>query len=613
MRILKTVSTAENSTSADNSNNNSKTSDNNASGDSSDNSDNIDSLFKDSVPSDRESYINNKESKNNPKILPNGHVVGKPSGRFFTHAIPLDMDDVEKDWDKPVTEACIAAKSSIIVRVGALGLGAGTGSYRVRELMHSVGEPMGVSVRADVNLTDIEVTCTDKHSRITEVVDLPSTGVNTERIWLLEHFADWFNVKLGNDALYHSKATVSKELVDTLQVSDDETTIVQAAKKSEEDETKRAENRAICDAIAKEKPRGLFALKPENAYEEHFSHVNNSQNLDEEQHKPLTVREVHDRLDLIKNRKPLYKPWFAGLASAVACASFAFLLGGGIYDMIGAFIGAGIGHWVRRRMFMHHLNQFVVTFVAVAIGASACIASLHLIGLFDPSAPLHNTAYIGSVLFVIPGFPLITGGLDIAKIDFPSGIQRLSYTVAIILMGTLAGWMVASLIQLNPQGFTPLGLNPWLNAVLRMITAFAGVWGFSVLFNSPQRMCVVAGVIGAITDTLRLTMVDFGISAEISAFTGALLAGLLASAWRSIVRHGWAPQYLGYPRISLTVPSIVIMVPGLYMYRAMFYLGQFNTIPALNWAFKAFMVIICLPIGLAVARVITDKNWRYDV
>lgn len=554
------------------------------------------------------------------------------------------MDDVERDWDKPVTEAGIAAKSSIIIRVGALGLGAGTGSYRVRELMHRIGEPMGVNVRADVNLTDIEATCTDKHERITEVVDLPTTGVNTERIWLLEHFADWFNVKLGNDSLYHSKAAVSKELVDTLQAGSNENAIVQTAKQSEAHAAKVEEKIALQEAISKEKPRGIFALQPEKTYAEHFAHVQNVQNVQNNYNNqnqnskndlnsglknnphnsnnpnnagdfsaPLTVRQVHDRLDLIKNRKPLYKPWFAGLASAVACASFAFLLGGGAYDMLGAFIGAGIGHYVRRRMFMHHLNQFVVTFIAVAVGALSCIASLRLVGCFDPAALHHNTAYIGSVLFVIPGFPLITGGLDIAKIDFPSGIQRLCYTMAIILMGTLAGWMVASLVQLNPQGFTPLGLNPWLNAVLRMITAFAGVWGFSVLFNSPQRMCFVAGIIGAITDTLRLTMADFGIAAEIAAFTGALLAGLLASAWRSVVHRGWAPQYLGYPRIGLTVPSIVIMVPGLYMYRAMFYLGQFNTLPALDWTFRAFMVIICLPLGLAVARVITDKSWRYDI
>ena len=70
-----------------------------------------------------------------------------------------------------------------------LDLGAGTGSFRVREMMHRIAYPLGVHVRADVNLTDIEATCTDGRNRITEVVDLPTTGVNTERIWLLEHFA----------------------------------------------------------------------------------------------------------------------------------------------------------------------------------------------------------------------------------------------------------------------------------------------------------------------------------------------------------------------------------------------------------------------------------------
>ena len=85
----------------------------------------------------------------------------------------------------------------MIVRVGMLDLGAGTGSFRVREMMHRIAYPLNVHVRADVNLTDIQATCTDGKDRITEVVNLPTTGVNTERIWLLEHFADWFSVNLG--------------------------------------------------------------------------------------------------------------------------------------------------------------------------------------------------------------------------------------------------------------------------------------------------------------------------------------------------------------------------------------------------------------------------------
>ena len=572
----------------------------------------------------------------------------KAVSKFHTHSIPLDMEDIERDWDKPVTEAGIAAKASVIVRVGMLDLGAGTGSFRVREMMHRIAYPLGVHVRADVNLTDIEASCTDGKDRITEVVDLPTTGVNTERIWLLEHFADWFNVNLGKGSMYHSQSDVSEGLMqhldkrDASQVSAELSKQLKERQKAEQNQegsddpvldalemvTERAQEgdstarplhmrdieaaaaagRSNGDSVA-EKPRKNRNCKPPKEYAEHFDHIEKVAG----ESQGVTVRQAHERLDMIERRKPLYSPAFAGLASACACASFVFLLGGGPYDMIGAFVGAGLGHWLRRRLFAHHLNQFFVTFVCVAVAALACTGMLRLIGLFDPIALQHDTAYIGAMLFVIPGFPLITGGLDMAKIDFPSGVQRLTYVLCIILMATLAGWMVASIVHLNPQGFEPLGLNPVINCLLRMLFAFIGVWGFSVMFNSPQRMCLVAATIGAITDTLRLEIVDLGVPAEAGAFIGAFLAGLLASAWRSAVRHGLLAPHLGYPRICLTVPSIVIMVPGLYMYQAMFHLGQFDTLNALDWAFRAFMVIICLPIGLAMARVVTDKSWRYDI
>ena len=89
----------------------------------------------------------------------------KAVSKFHTHSIPLDMEDIERDWDKPVAEAGIAAKASVIVRVGMLDLGAGTGSFRVREMMHRIAYPLGVHVRADVNLTDIEASCTDGKDR----------------------------------------------------------------------------------------------------------------------------------------------------------------------------------------------------------------------------------------------------------------------------------------------------------------------------------------------------------------------------------------------------------------------------------------------------------------
>ena len=493
--------------------------------------------------------------------------------KFHTHSIPLDMEDIARDWEKPVVDAGIAAKASVIVRVGMLDLGAGTGSFRVREMMHRIAYPLGVHVRADVNLTDIEATCTDGRNRITEVVDLPSTGVNTERIWLLEHFADWFSVNLGKGSMYHVDSQLSDGVVKHLDERD--------ASQYSADLAKRLRERAKVEAEA---ANGSVDEALDLASKTKVLVTSVAKSLDDDNEEAHRLLADSAEVTPVEDKAAEEKA----------------------YDDAEVFTGDS-------NESVESANAANAEAGAEGAAALACTGTLRLIGIFDPVALSHDTAYIGAMLFVIPGFPLITGGLDMAKIDFPSGIQRVAYVLCIILMATLAGWAVAVMVHLHPEGFEPLGLDPWVNGLLRFVAAFVGVWGFSVLFNSPQRMCLAAALIGAITDTLRLESQDFNVAPEMATFIGAFLAGILASAWRSSVRRGWLPPHLGYPRICLTVPSIVIMVPGLYMYRAMWYLGSFQTMNALDWAFRAFMVIICLPIGLAMARVVTDKSWRYDI
>ena len=87
-----------------------------------------------------------------------------------------------------------------------------------------------------------------------------------------------------------------------------------------------------------------------------------------------------------------------------------------------------------------------------------------------------------------------------------------------------------------------------------------------------------------------------------AAFIGAFVAGMLAS----IIR-----RKTGFPRIAITVPSIVIMVPGLYMYRAMFNLGLTSLNAGAFWMVQALMIVICLPLGLIAARILMDKDWRH--
>ena len=123
------------------------------------------------------------------------------------------------------------------------------------------------------------------------------------------------------------------------------------------------------------------------------------------------------------------------------------------------------------------------------------------------------------------------------------------------------------------------------------------------MFNSPVPMAATAAAIGAVANTLRLELVDLaGMPPAAAAFLGALTAGLLAS-----VLKRWA----GYPRISITVPSIVIMVPGLYFYRAFYTLGVMDLGTSAMWAASALLIVLALPLGLIFARIVSDPAFRH--
>ena len=67
-------------------------------------------------------------------------------------------------------------------------LASGTGAWRVRDSMDRVARILGLTVHVDLSLLSIECTCIQGHESFSEVVSLPTTGVNTHRIWLMEDY-----------------------------------------------------------------------------------------------------------------------------------------------------------------------------------------------------------------------------------------------------------------------------------------------------------------------------------------------------------------------------------------------------------------------------------------
>jgi uncharacterized membrane protein YjjB (DUF3815 family) len=110
-------------------------------------------------------------------------------------------------------------------------------------------------------------------------------------------------------------------------------------------------------------------------------------------------------------------------------------------------------------------------------------------------------------------------------------------------------------------------------------------------------------VLALLGNDLRLGLHDAGMALPVATFIGALAVGLLASL--SPVRvHG--------PRIALTVPGIILMVPGTPLYTALIDFGQGDVVSALEPLVTAVFIIGAMTVGLLTARLLTDRAWLYD-
>ena len=417
--------------------------------------------------------------------------------------------------NKPVTEASLTEKASIIGRVGIMLLSCGTGAWRVRSSMNTLAEVMGITCTADIGLMSIEYTCFDGEEGFTQSLCLTNTGVNTSKLNRLENFIRDF----------------------------------------------------------------------------------------ENEGKHMSGEQLHSFLDNIEKIHGLYSPIALGLAAALACGGFTFLLGGGPIEMLCAFIGAGIGNFIRCKLSKHHFTLFLCIVSSVSAACLVYAGALKIAELLFGISIQHEAGYICAMLFIIPGFPFITSGIDLAKLDMRSGIERLTYALIIILVATMAAWIMALLLHLQPVDFMKISLPVWGWILFRILASFCGVFGFSIMFNSPVRLAAVAASIGAIANTLRLELVDITkFPPAAAAFVGALTAGILSSLIKNKV---------GYPRISVTVPSIVIMVPGLYLYKGFYNLGMMSLSVSASWFASAILIVAALPLGLIFARILTDKTFRY--
>lgn len=312
-----------------------------------------------------------------------------------------------------------------------------------------------------------------------------------------------------------------------------------------------------------------------------------------------TADEINAALDEIERiPTPRWPLWMACIAAGLACAGFAVLNRYGLITAAVVFISAAIGQWVRVKLHHIHLNLLGVTAVAALVSSSLFLLIAYLLPLPADISP----GFIAAVLFLIPGFPLFSSFVDLSRFDFTAGIPRLMFAIEVITVIMLTVSVVAMLSGTPDAPARPQTYDAAF-FVSGAISSFVAVGCFALLFNSSRRMALLAAVLGMVANVARLALLGVGVRNYLAAFLAALLIGVIGSQ---------AGRLANVPRVTVTIPASVVMIPGTTIYAAVHNFAVGDTPEAIYRFTEVTLVVLFLAAGLTVARMLTDKTWAFS-
>ena len=191
-----------------------------------------------------------------------------------------------------------------------------------------------------------------------------------------------------------------------------------------------------------------------------------------------------------------------------------------------------------------------------------------------------------------------------------TGITRALNTL--IMVGAMSFGIACAIKICGIDNFvTDLPITPHHNYFEYAIAAAISAMGFSMIYNTPRRLLPVIAVGGIIAVCCR-NFVNLGASnGNIGLDQGVIIGSLTGSMLVSLIITR-AQHWFHTPHQCISIPSVIPMVPGVLMYRALFafiemtgVIGQVTV--AMNNLIKASLVILCIALGVALPHIFVHR------
>jgi uncharacterized membrane protein YjjP (DUF1212 family) len=303
--------------------------------------------------------------------------------------------------------------------------------------------------------------------------------------------------------------------------------------------------------------------------------------------------DIAARIAAIEATPPRHTGALLVVALGLASGAFAFLNGTGAPEMLAAALGGAFGQrlrsWLHRRAF----NPYGTAAVCAVAASGVYVAAAALAGRAGLGFAQYPVGVIASVLFLVPGFPLISALFDLLQSQTLAAVGRFAYGAMILAAVALGLSIVVALADVDPVRPAPLALAYPLALALRAAASFVAGGAFSLLFNCTAPIALACGLVAVVANGLRLILIDLGMMPAPAAYLAALVIGLAAVT---------ASRRFHVPPMALAVAPLVIMVPGRAAFAAIVLFNHGQMLEALQAAASCGFIVGGLAMGLATAR-----------
>ncbi|HET9718403.1 MAG TPA: threonine/serine exporter family protein [Pseudolabrys sp.] len=304
-------------------------------------------------------------------------------------------------------------------------------------------------------------------------------------------------------------------------------------------------------------------------------------------------REILETIAKIESEPAVYPASLIVAAVGAASCGFAFINGALGFELIASAIAGAIGHGVRARLSHNQYNQYAITALTALAASGLYVLLTALMQKAGMEIVNFSAGFMGSVLFLVPGFPLVGGLFDLLHYKTVAAVSRLAYGTMLLLAVAIGLSIVVVLAGIGALREPSPSVAYSLALLLRAVASFVAGCAFAMLFNSSVRTALAAGLLAMFANSLRLALTDMGMMLGPAAFLAALAIGLVAVL---------ADRLYSVPRIAMTVAPTVIMMPGVYAFEMIVLFNRGQMVEALQASASCGFVIGALAMGLATAR-----------